>query len=389
MTDWIINLFARKYRDMDENSARQYLGEFSGRVGIIANLLLFSIKLAAGILSSSVAVIADAFNNLSDAGSAIVTLVGFHLASAPPDKEHPFGHGRMEYISAMAISVIIMLAGYELAKTSIKKIISPDDTTFGVLPFIIILTAIIVKIWLMVFYTRVGKKINSEALFASAVDSRNDAICTSLVVISAAVSIFAKISIDGYVGTAIAAFVMWSGISVLKDTVSLLLGQAPDPELVKSIRETVLGYDKIIGLHDLIVHSYGPTKRIISFHAEVSCEEDLMRSHDLIDRIERDLMGKYNAVVCIHMDPVDTKDERIKEMKALVEGIIKEVDSSVSLHDFRVVFGETHTNLIFDMVVPFHYKEKDINILRERVQKLVWETDPNLYTVVTVENSYA
>ena len=241
----------------------------------------------------------------------------------------------------------------------------------------------------MVFYTRVGKKINSEALFASAVDSRNDAICTSLVVISAAVSIFAKISIDGYVGTAIAAFVMWSGISVLKDTVSLLLGQAPDPELVKSIRETVLGYDKIIGLHDLIVHSYGPTKRIISFHAEVSCEEDLMRSHDLIDRIERDLMGKYNAVVCIHMDPVDTKDERIKEMKALVEGIIKEVDSSVSLHDFRVVFGETHTNLIFDMVVPFHYKEKDINILRERVQKLVWETDPNLYTVVTVENSYA
>jgi len=389
MTDWIINLFARKYRDMDENSARQYLGEFSGRVGIIANLLLFSIKLAAGILSSSVAVIADAFNNLSDAGSAIVTLVGFHLASAPPDKEHPFGHGRMEYISAMAISVIIMLAGYELAKTSIKKIISPDDTTFGVLPFIIILTAIIVKIWLMVFYTRVGKKINSEALFASAVDSRNDAICTSLVVISAAVSIFAKISIDGYVGTAIAAFVMWSGISVLKDTVSLLLGQAPDPELVKSIRETVLGYDKIIGLHDLIVHSYGPTKRIISFHADVSCEEDLMRSHDLIDRIERDLMGKYNAVVCIHMDPVDTKDERIKEMKALVEGIIKEVDSSVSLHDFRVVFGETHTNLIFDMVVPFHYKEKDINILRERVQKLVWETDPNLYTVVTVENSYA
>lgn len=386
MTGIILKLIEKKYKETEGGSHRQALGRVSGRVGIAVNLFLFAAKLLAGILSSSIAVIADAFNNLSDAGSSIVTLVGFHLASAPPDKEHPFGHGRMEYISAMAISAIIMFAGFELAKSSIVKILNPAAISFGAVSFIIIAVSIIIKLWLMAFYKNIGNRINSKTLYAASVDSRNDAICTCLIAVSAIVNVFAKINIDGYIGIGIAVFVMWSGISILKDTISLLLGQAPDPELVKNIRETVLGYDGIIGLHDLIVHSYGPTKRIISFHAEVSCDEDLMRSHDLIDRIERDLMGKYNAVVCIHMDPVDTKDDRIKELRELVEGVVMKIDGAVSIHDFRVVFGETHTNLIFDMVVPFNCK--DVGALCDKVQNLVWEINPSLFTVITTEHSY-
>jgi cation diffusion facilitator family transporter len=386
MTALLLKLFAKKYKNKSENNLRDAYGRLSGVVGIIANLFLFLIKIIAGILSSSVAVIADAFNNLSDAGSAIVTLVGFHLASAPPDKEHPFGHGRMEYITAMAIAAMILFAGFELAKSSVSEIINPTQTSFGTLSFIIITISILVKLWLMLFYKKIGSNINSETLWAAAIDSRNDAICTAFVLISAIISLFAKINIDGYIGASVAVFVMWSGISVLKDTVSLLLGQAPDPELVQNIKNTVLSYDKIIGLHDLIVHNYGPTKRIISFHAEVSCEEDLMHSHDLIDCIERDLMEKYNAVVCIHMDPVDTKDERIKELRTFVEGILKKIDTAISMHDFRVVFGETHTNLIFDLVVPFNYK--DIYGLRDKVQNLVWEANPKLFTVITIEHSY-
>ena len=360
--------------------------KMAGVVGIVLNIVLFTAKLAAGFLSSSVAILADAFNNLSDAGSSIVTLVGFHMVDAPPDKEHPFGHGRMEYVSAMVIAVMILFAGFELAKSSVIKIFNPQKTEFGLIPLIILSVAIIAKIWLALFYRGIAKKIESQTLKAAIIDSRNDAVCTSLVLVALLIDRGTGLTVDGYVGAVVAAFVMWSGVSVLRDTVSPLLGQAPDSKLVNSIRQTVLSHKGIIGVHDLIVHNYGQGNRIVSLHAEVPCDEDIIRSHDLVDLIERELMEKYNSVACIHMDPVNTSDERIDELKAIVEGVVYSIDAEFSLHDFRVVFGETHTNLIFDLVVPFRYKDKQA--LCDEVQSLVREHDPTLFTVATIEHSY-
>ena len=346
----------------------------------------FHCKAADGILSSSVAVIADSFNNLSDAGSSVVTLVGFRMASAPPDKEHPFGHGRMEYVTAMVIAVMILFAGFELGKSSVERILDPAKTAFGIVSLIILAAAILGKLWLARFFRNIGKRIRSRALLAAAADSRNDVICTGLVLVSGVVGWLTGIGLDGYIGVLVAGFVMWSGISVLRGTISPLLGQAPDAELVSDIKQTVLGHKGIIGIHDLMVHNYGPGNRIISLHAEVSSDEDVMLSHDLVDCIEREMVEKYNAVVCIHMDPVDTEDDRVKALQTLTEGILKEIDPSLTLHDFRVVFGETHTNMIFDVVVPFDYKK--VKELCDDLQQRVWQTDPRLFTVATIEHSF-
>jgi len=383
MTDLLIRIFLNKNKSM---ITRHSYGRLTGIVGITANLILFLIKLIAGLLSSSIAVIADGFNNLSDAGSSVVTLVGFRLASTPPDKEHPFGHGRMEYITTMVIAIMILFAGIELVRTSLDKIINPTASEFGWVTIIILVVAIAIKLWLALFYRKIADEIDSEALVASSVDSRNDVICTTLVLVSALIGWFTSINIDGYVGVGVAVFVMWSGVSILRDTVSPLLGQAPSPQLVKDIKDTVLAYQGIIGLHDLIVHNYGPGKCIVSLHAEVSSEDELMHSHDLIDRIEREITEKYNAAVCIHLDPVDIKDERVNALRTFVDDILEGINPSLSLHDFRVVFGETHTNLIFDLVVPFKYK--NTRDLREKVEQLVQESNPQLFTVITIEHSY-
>ncbi|MDD2417635.1 MAG: cation diffusion facilitator family transporter [Oscillospiraceae bacterium] len=383
MTDLLIRIFLNKNKSM---ITRHSYGRLTGIVGITANLILFLIKLIAGLLSSSIAVIADGFNNLSDAGSSVVTLVGFRLASTPPDKEHPFGHGRMEYITTMVIAIMILFAGIELVRTSLDKIINPTAAEFGWVTIIILVVAIAIKLWLALFYRKIADEIDSEALVASSVDSRNDVICTTLVLVSALIGWFTSINIDGYVGVGVAVFVMWSGVSILRDTVSPLLGQAPSPQLVKDIKDTVLAYQGIIGLHDLIVHNYGPGKCIVSLHAEVSSEDELMHSHDLIDRIEREITEKYNAAVCIHLDPVDIKDERVNALRTFVDDILEGINPSLSLHDFRVVFGETHTNLIFDLVVPFKYK--NTRDLREKVEQLVQESNPQLFTVITIEHSY-
>ncbi|MDD4546586.1 MAG: cation diffusion facilitator family transporter [Oscillospiraceae bacterium] len=379
----MIRIFLNKNKSM---ITRHSYGRLTGIVGITANLILFLIKLIAGLLSSSIAVIADGFNNLSDAGSSVVTLVGFRLASTPPDKEHPFGHGRMEYITTMVIAIMILFAGIELVRTSLDKIINPTAAEFGWVTIIILVVAIAIKLWLALFYRKIADEIDSEALVASSVDSRNDVICTTLVLVSALIGWFTSINIDGYVGVGVAVFVMWSGVSILRDTVSPLLGQAPSPQLVKDIKDTVLAYQGIIGLHDLIVHNYGPGKCIVSLHAEVSSEDELMHSHDLIDRIEREITEKYNAAVCIHLDPVDIKDERVNALRTFVDDILEGINPSLSLHDFRVVFGETHTNLIFDLVVPFKYK--NTRDLREKVEQLVQESNPQLFTVITIEHSY-
>lgn len=366
---------------------RYTYGKLAGATGLAANIFLFAAKLLAGVLSGSLAIMADAFNNLSDAGSSIVTLVGFKLSSAPPDEEHPFGHGRMEYLSALIVAALIMIAGFELASASLDKILHPELPDFGVLQIAILAVAIGVKLWMAMFYRRVGGIIDSEALRASAADSRNDVICTAVVLVSSVVGWLTNVAIDGYVGAAVAVFVMWSGISIMRETISPLLGQAPSPELVQSIKDTVLGYDGVVGIHDLMIHNYGPGRCVISLHAEVPCRQDLIKSHDLIDRIEKELMTKYHAVTCIHMDPVDTEDERVEHLRVLVSTIVQDIDAGMSIHDFRVVFGDTHTNLIFDVVVPFGCKVEKQPLCNE-IQRRVKVVDENLFIVATIEHSY-
>ena len=383
----LVRCFIKKPDDIENPSVRYAYGRLAGFASLMANLILFIIKLLAGVLSQSLAIMADAFNNLSDAGSSIVTLVGFKLSSAPPDKEHPFGHGRMEYLSALAVAAFIMIAGFELAVQSVEKIFQPTKTTVGIVAILILAAAIAIKLWMAFFNRRIGKKIHSQTLYAAAADSRNDVLCTAVVLVSSVISWQTGIAIDGYVGVLVALFVVWSGFSIVKNTVSPLLGQAPDPETVKAIRETVLAHDGVVGVHDLMVHNYGPGHLVISLHAEVPCWEDMMRSHDRIDLIEKEIMRKFHAQVCIHMDPIDTEDERIATYRALVQTILEDINPELTMHDFRVVFGETHTNLIFDLVVPFQFT--GVSKLREEVQRRVQVVDERLFVVATVEHSFS
>lgn len=386
MTRLLIKLFIREPEKIDEKNRYAY-GKLAGGTGIACNILLFAAKLLIGIFSASVAIIADAFNNLSDAGSAVVTLVGFKLSSAPADKEHPFGHGRMEYLSALAVAALIMVAGFELGISAVEKIIAPTLPTVNWVTLLILILAIAVKLWMALFYRFIGKRIDSEALMASYTDSRNDVICTALVLVSALVSWRFHIAVDGYIGLLVAAFVLWSGFSVIKETVSPLLGQAPDPKLVEGITETVLSFDGVIGIHDLIVHSYGPGRTIVSLHAEVPCTADIMKSHDTIDLAERALKENYHVIACIHMDPVDTDDETTKELRLIAETVLAEIDERLTLHDFRAVHGETHTNVIFDLVFPFELKEQQ-DMLTAEVARCIHAIDGHLYAVITAEQSF-
>ena len=379
LTKWLVKTFVKRPEDTDDERVRYTYGRLAGAAGLTANVLLFAAKLAIGALSGSVAILADAFNNLSDAGSSIVTLVGFKLSSAPPDAEHPFGHGRMEYLSALGVAALIMAAGFELFLSAVDKIRHPALPEFGVL-------TIVVKLWMALFYKKIGNTIRSEALKASCADSRNDVICTGVVLLTSLIGWLSGVAIDGYVGLLVALFVIWSGFTVIKETVSPLLGQAPDPEMVQDIKNTVMAHPGIIGVHDLMIHNYGPGRLVLSLHAEVSCHEDMMRSHDLIDCVERELSRKYRAIACIHMDPVDSGNEEVEALKITVETILEDIDPRLTMHDFRVVFGETHTNLIFDVVAPFDFKDEAS--VKAELQRRVTVVNPQLFTVVTVEHSF-
>ena len=374
LTKWLVKTFVKRPEDTDDERVRYTYGRLAGAAGLTANVLLFAAKLAIGALSGSVAILADAFNNLSDAGSSIVTLVGFKLSSAPPDAEHPFGHGRMEYLSALGVAALIMAAGFELFLSAVDKIRHPALPEFGVLTIVVLALAIAVKLWMALFYKKIGNTIRSEALKASCADSRNDVICTGVVLLTSLIGWLSGVAIDGYVGLLVALFVIWSGFTVIKETVSPLLGQAPDPEMVQDIKNTVMAHPGIIGVHDL------------SLHAEVSCHEDMMRSHDLIDCVERELSRKYRAIACIHMDPVDSGNEEVEALKITVETILEDIDPRLTMHDFRVVFGETHTNLIFDVVAPFDFKDEAS--VKAELQRRVTVVNPQLFTVVTVEHSF-
>ena len=386
LTKWLVKTFVKRPEDTDDERVRYTYGRLAGAAGLTANVLLFAAKLAIGALSGSVAILADAFNNLSDAGSSIVTLVGFKLSSAPPDAEHPFGHGRMEYLSALGVAALIIAAGFELFLSAVDKIRHPALPEFGVLTIVVLALAIAVKLWMALFYKKIGNTIRSEALKASCADSRNDVICTGVVLLTSLIGWLSGVAIDGYVGLLVALFVIWSGFTVIKETVSPLLGQAPDPEMVQDIKNTVMAHPGIIGVHDLMIHNYGPGRLVLSLHAEVSCHEDMMRSHDLIDCVERELSRKYRAIACIHMDPVDSGNEEVEALKITVETILEDIDPRLTMHDFRVVFGETHTNLIFDVVAPFDFKDEAS--VKAELQRRVTVVNPHLFTVVTVEHSF-
>lgn len=385
LTSWLIKRTEKKTHAHTVDARGAY-GKLAGTAGLCANILLFAAKLLAGALSASVSIMADAFNNLSDAGSSLVTVVGFRLSSAPPDQEHPFGHGRMEYLSALGVAALIIAAGLELLKSAVEKIITPVEPQLRVLPIAILVFAIAVKAWMAYFYRRVDRVIHSQTLTAAAADSRNDILCTAVVLVSTVFGGLTGIAVDGYIGVLVALFVLWSGFSVMRETVSPLLGQAPDPEFVAAVKQTVLAQEGIIGVHDLMVHNYGPGRLILSLHAEVPAHEDIRKSHDRVDAVERELKEKFHAIACIHMDPVDTDDERIGNLRMLTQTVMEDVDPALSLHDFRVVFGDTHTNLIFDLVVPFRYTGATSAVAE--IERRLRVVDDRLRVVATVEHDY-
>ena len=377
-------LFLRLFYDSKNPKSRSACGKMAGTVGIGCNILLFVLKLLAGLLSGSVAVMADAINNLSDASSSLVTLLGFKLAEKPADPHHPYGHARYEYLSGLIVAAMIFYIGIELIKSSVSKIIHPEVTAFSWLTLAILVVSIGVKLWLSVFCRKVGKVIDSSTLEAAAVDSRNDVISTAAVLLTGALSMIWGWKIDGYVGLAVAAFILWSGIGIARDTIDPLLGAAPDPELTKMIGDRILSCEKILGIHDLIVHDYGPGRRFASVHVEMDSQEDPLASHDIIDDIERMFHKEYNIHLVIHYDPVVTDNDELSHMRKLVEREIQQIDSRMTIHDFRMVRGPRHTNLIFDLVIPFEMSGQTKE-LKQRIDQRVQFEGKQYFTVITFD----
>ncbi len=386
MTNFLVKHFVTQ--DLSSPKARRQVGRLGGLVGMFLNLILFAAKFTAGSLTGSIAVTADAFNNLSDAGSSVVTLVGFKMAGAPADPEHPFGHGRIEYIAGLIVSLIIIMMGFELLKGSAEKIFRPEAVSFSWLSFGILLLSIAVKGWMGLFNRRLGKMIGSAAMQATAMDSLSDAAATSAVLIGTVVAAATGVVLDGYLGVVVALFIMYTGFSTANDTLKPLLGKAPDKELVDQIERTVLAHEQIVGIHDLIVHDYGPGRCMVSLHAEVPSDSDILEMHDLIDMAEHELHETFHCDAVIHMDPIVTNDAVTNRMHDEVVSLVKGIDPALSIHDFRMVQGPTHTNLIFDVVMPFGFKmtEKElVQAISDRVREM---EDHVYYAVVNVDRSY-
>lgn len=383
----LVKLFVKDYDNVTNTRVRESYGTLAGIVGIILNIVLTIIKFVAGTITGSIAITSDAINNLSDAGSSIVTLVGFRVSNKPADKDHPFGHGRLEYISALIVSFIIMLLGFELLKASVEKVRTPDNIEFSFVALGIMLFSIFAKLWLAFFNRKLGKRINSAAMKAVVFDSLSDIAATSSTVIALVVSKFSSVPIDGIMGIIVSCFIFWSGIKVLKETLGLLLGKPPEEEFVNEIENKILSYDGVVGVHDLIVHDYGPSRCFASAHAEVPSNIDIMVSHDIIDNIERDIYTELGLLLVIHMDPVVVDDEHIKKLKDETAAIVKAIDETFSIHDFRVVDGPSHTNLIFDVVVPRNHQYDNAEIQR-LISDALKEINERYFAVITVEHSF-
>ena len=387
----MIELLARWFIPHRDNTAdgavRRAYGTLCGAVGIGLNVLLFIGKFFAGQLSGSIAVTADAFNNLSDAGSSAVTLLGFRLAGKKPDPDHPFGHGRIEYISGLIVAGLILLMGVELAKSSFDKILHPEEVTFSALALVILAVSVAVKLYMWHYNRRIGGKIRSAAMEATASDSLSDAAATSAVLLAMLIGRWTGLAVDGYVGMVVALFILFSAYKAAKETLSPLLGQAPDPELVQHIRDIVEEHDTGVGIHDLVVHDYGPGRQMVSLHAEVPASGDILQLHDVIDNIERELHEKLHVQAVIHMDPIVTDDETVDALRRQVAELVRQVEPRMTVHDLRVIRGTTHTNLVFDAVLPLDAAITPAEAGR-RIREKVAELDGDYYAVVTVEHSF-
>lgn len=387
MTDLLVKWFIKDADQTENSRVRGRYGVLSSVVGMVCNIFLFTVKFVLGSLSRSIAVTADAFNNLSDVGSSLVTLVGFKMASKPADRDHPFGHGRIEYLSGLLISLFIMLVGVEIGKTSLDKILNPEPVQFSIIVVAGLLVSIAVKLWMGAFNKRLGRRIGSAAMEATAVDSISDVCATGVTLVSVVAARFTTLPIDGVMGLIVAVLILYAGYGVAKDTIDPLLGVKPDPDLVKKIGDMVRAYDGILGIHDLIVHDYGPSRRFASVHAEVSVHSDILASHDIIDRAEREIAEKLNVEVVIHLDPIETDCEKTNELRILTRRLVQEIDPSFTIHDFRAVYGGALTNFIFDVNVPVETEQSSAEI-KELIAGKLKEINPNYYAVVTVDRGY-
>ena len=388
MTEFLIRHFIKDYKDVEKISVRTAYGVLASIVGIFCNVFLFAVKFAVGLILHSVSVTADAFNNLSDAGSSIISFVGVKMAEKPADKDHPFGHGRIEYIAALVVSFLVLEVGFTFLKDSFGKILHPETMNFQIVSVVILILSIAVKLWLGLFNRKLGEKIDSKVMMAVFTDSMGDVITTAATILSLIFFAVTDINIDGIVGVGVALVVMWAGVGIAKDTLEPLIGQAIDPEVYEKIKHFVEKYDGIEGTHDLIVHNYGPGRSMASIHAEVPNDVDIEQSHEIIDRIERDAAKELGIFLVIHMDPVEMKDKRVLKIRDKTVQLLHDLDPACTIHDFRMVHGEYQTNLIFDMVVPIDYDEKKKSDLSLQLMEKIKEVDPRYECVITVESDY-
>ena len=388
MTDFLVNKFIKDSTNIESTEVRTRYGMFASVVGIFCNVLLFSVKLTIGLILSSLAVTADAFNNLSDAASSIISFIGVKMAGKPADAEHPFGHGRIEYIAALIVSFLVIEVGFTFFKSSISKILHPEEISFDLVPFVILILSILVKLWMAFFNNKLGKRIDSKVMLATAADSLGDVITTSATVLSIIICHFTSINVDAIAGLIVSAIVIWSGISIAKDTLEPLIGERVPAELYQKITDIVESYDGIVGTHDLIVHNYGPNRSMATIHAEVPNDINIDVSHEIIDKIERDVKKDLNILLVIHMDPVEMRDEEVLSLREKTSRIVHALDPKLNFHDFRVLKENEQRNLIFDLVIPDSYSEKDANRVMHQLVSLLHEMDENVECIITLDRSF-
>ena len=384
MTDLILRIFVRDHKNTEDPAVRDKCGRVAGAVGIVTNFLLFLMKIIVGTVFHSVSVTADAVNNLTDSGSSVVTLIGFKMASKPADEKHPFGHARIEYLSGVIVSFIVIFLGLQLGMSSIEKILTPEENTLTPVALVVLVISILAKLWQCLFYRKVGRMIKSESVEATSKDSRNDVIATSVVLLGAVITMLTGVNLDGYMGAAVALFIVFSGVQLTISTADPLLGQAPEGELVQTITEKMLSYPGIIGMHDLAVHNYGVGRCFASAHCEVDAKNDILVSHDLIDNIERDFSRDLGIHMVIHLDPVIVGDARTDALHCKVQSLVTALYPTVTIHDFRVIWGVTHSNIVFDAAVPFAVKDSDA-VITQKLEAEIQKLDPDYRTVVTID----
>lgn len=388
MTQWLIKTFIKNGQNTRDPAVRSAHGRMASLVGVGCNVLLALGKFLIALLSGSVSIMADAVNNLSDSASGIISLLGFKMAAKPADVEHPYGHARYEYLAGLMVAVLIMIIGVELLKSSFNKVLHPAPVLFSWLTVGVLCAAILVKLWMAGFYRGVGRAISSQTLIAASADSRNDVITTSAVLLAALVSHFFKVALDGYIGLAVAGYILFSGFGLVRDTLDPLLGTAPDPALVREIRERIMGYPGVLGTHDLMIHDYGPGRRFGSVHVEMPAEEDILQSHDVIDNIERDFLKERQLHMIVHLDPIVTKDPAVLDLRSWLSEEVKIIHPKLTIHDLRMVKGHSHTNVIFDCVRPPDLQMSD-HYLKQALSALLAKKNPKFYAVITLDASYA